>query len=167
LESELVTLLRGGSPQRAIVSSREVSLQQTRAEIVRIEAELREVEDAVSPIEILRVVQDARTSPQEYLYVAELYEGRVRTYEDLIADSEAEIRRAEGRRAIDDELRRQGRDSNPAGGRSPVGGFLSPADLITGRIDDERAKLAIYIAARDGYRVEALRARAFAAGREP
>jgi hypothetical protein len=131
------------------------------------------VEEAVSPIVILPVTWDPRTRPEEYLNLADLHEGRARNREVLIANSEELIRRYETSlardRAIETEQRSQGMfESNPAGGGlSPGGGAASANDDRPAQIALEREKIADYIAARDAYREQARRARAFAAGREP
>jgi hypothetical protein len=167
--AELEGNLRGPNRAPNIVASWNEALRQTRAFIAQVRTELLELEEEVTPIGIPPVPLDPRTGPEEYGYLADLYERRARNYSALIADSDAQIRRLENLSAAQREQQRQALfDSNPTGGRlAPVGGSTSAADPLPGQIALEREKREIYIAARDAYLEQARIARAYAAGRQP
>lgn len=163
-----VNLQRPNQPP-TVVSSWTEALRQTRANIAEVEATLREVEEAVAPIGIVPVEWDPRTGPEEYGFLADLYERRARNLSELIDDSDDLIRRLENLMALQRDQQRDALyESNPTGGRlSPIGGTPSAADPVPGQIALEREKREIYIAARDGYLEQARRARDFAEGRGP
>jgi hypothetical protein len=166
--AELETQLRTRAGEPEIVRATNIALQQTHAEIGEVEAILREIEQPVSPIEIIPVQRDPRNSRQDYLNQAQLYEGRVRTFEDFITETEAEIRNLIARRGIEDERSSRERfPSNPVGGRTSVGGSITERDLLDARIAVAQDNLAAYIVARDACRLQAQVARAIAAERAP
>lgn len=166
--AELERLLLGPQGAPTITQGWRDSLRETQQNIARLESELRDLEEEVSPIGIVPVRADPRTSREEYRYRAEVYERRVRNYETLISDTDARIRQLENLSAAQRDQQREALfDPNPTGGRlPPVGGPTAIVDYAS-QLAAEREKRAIYVAAQDGYREQARIANAFANGQVP